>query len=44
MATTQAQVRILEELVEDIDRWITEGRSSTRSDAMKTIIALFIET
>lgn len=43
MATTQVQVRIPEELVEDLDRWIAEGRFSSRSEAVKTIIALYTE-
>jgi Arc/MetJ-type ribon-helix-helix transcriptional regulator len=43
MATTQVQVRIPEELVQQIDRWIAEGRFSTRSEAVKTIVALYNE-
>ena len=43
MATTQVQVRIPEELVKDLDRWITEGRFSSRSEAVKTIISLYEE-
>lgn len=44
MATTQVQVRIPKELVEDLDRWITEGRFSSRSEAVKTIVALYSES
>ncbi len=43
MATTQVQVRIPEELVEDIDRWIAEGRFASRSEAVKTIVTLYTE-
>jgi Arc/MetJ-type ribon-helix-helix transcriptional regulator len=43
MATTQVQVRIPEELVEELDRWIAEGKFSSRSEAIKTIIALYNE-
>ena len=32
-----------EGLVEEIDRWIKEGRFSSRSDAIKTIVTLFQE-
>jgi Arc/MetJ-type ribon-helix-helix transcriptional regulator len=43
MTTTQVQVRIPEELVQEIDRWISEGRFSSRSDAVKTIVTLYTE-
>ncbi len=43
MATTQVQVRIPQELVEELDRWIAEGRFSSRSEAVKTIVALYKE-
>ena len=43
MATTQVQVRIPEELVREIDRWISEGRFSSRSEAVKTIVTLYEE-
>ena len=43
MATTQVQVRIPEELVKEIDRWVSEGRFSSRSEAVKTIITLYDE-
>ena len=41
MATTQVQVRIPEKLVKELDRWIAEGRFSSRSEAVKTIIVLY---
>ncbi len=43
MATTQVQVRIPEELVQEIDHWIAEGRFSSRSEAVKTIVTLYNE-
>ncbi len=43
MATTQVQVRIPKGMVEEIDRWIAEGRFSSRSEAIKTIVALYNE-
>ena len=43
MATTQVQVRIPEELVQEIDRWVAEGRFSSRSEAVKSIVALYRE-
>ncbi|TLX93312.1 MAG: hypothetical protein E6K96_09595 [Thaumarchaeota archaeon] len=41
MATTQVQVRIPGELVKEIDSWISEGRFASRSEAIKTIVALY---
>jgi len=43
MHLVQVQVRIPEKLVEEIDRWVAEGRFRSRSDAIKTIIALYSE-
>lgn len=43
MASTQVQVRIPQELVEELDRWISEGRFSSRSEAIKTIVTLYNE-
>jgi Arc/MetJ-type ribon-helix-helix transcriptional regulator len=43
MATTQVQVRIPEELVEEIDHWIAQGKFSSRSEAVKTILSLYKE-
>ena len=40
---TQVQVRMPEKTVKEIDRWIAEGRFSSRSDAIKTITALYQE-
>ena len=35
---TQVQVRMPEELAKQIDRWVSEGRFKSRSDAIKTIL------
>ncbi len=43
MVTTQVQVRIPKEMVEEIDRWVTEGRFASRSEAIKTIVTLYNE-
>ena len=43
MATTQVQVRIPAELVEELDHWIAEGRFASRSEAVKTIVTLYQE-
>jgi len=36
-------VRMPEKLVREIDRWVAEGRFKSRSDAIKTIVALYEE-
>lgn len=43
MTTTQVQVRIPKEMVKEIDKWVTEGRFTSRSEAIKTIVALYEE-
>lgn len=40
---TQVQVRIPDQLVEKIDKWVQEGRFTSRSDAIRTIVALYEE-
>jgi len=40
---TQVQVRMPEKIVKEIDRWISEGRFASRSEAIKTIVALYQE-
>jgi len=40
---TQVQVRMPEKLVKEIDKWVAEGRFKSRSDAIKTIVALYEE-
>lgn len=39
----QVQLRVPEELVREIDLWVKEGRFKSRSDAIKTIVALYEE-
>ena len=36
-------MRLPQKMIEDIDKWIEEGRFKSRSDAIKTIISLFEE-
>ena len=40
---TQVQLRLSEKTLEEIDRWVAEGRFKSRSDAIKSIIALYEE-
>ena len=40
---TQVQLRLPQKMIEEIDKWIEEGRFKSRSDAIKTIISLFEE-
>ena len=39
----QVQLRVGEEAVRDIDKWVKAGRFKSRSDAIKTIIAFYEE-
>ncbi len=43
MATVQVQVRVPKKVVQDIDRWIAEGRFANRSEAIKTVLTLYEE-
>ena len=36
-------MRLPQKMIEEIDKWIEEGRFKSRSDAIKTIISLFEE-
>ena len=36
-------MRMPEKLVKEIDKWVAEGRFKSRSDAIKTIVALYEE-
>jgi len=36
-------LRLPRKMIEEIDRWVEEGRFKSRSDAIKTIISLFEE-
>ena len=40
---TQVQLRLPEKMVEEIDRWVAEGRFKSRSDAIKAIISFYEE-
>ena len=37
----QVQLRVPEQTVKEIDEWVDEGKFRSRSDAVKTIIALY---
>lgn len=39
----QVQVRMPEKTVREIDKWIAEGRFASRSEAIKTIVAMHQE-
>jgi Arc/MetJ-type ribon-helix-helix transcriptional regulator len=39
----QVQLRVSEKTIRELDRWVKEGRFKSRSDAIKTIIALYQE-
>ena len=40
---SQVQLRMPEGTIEEIDKWVKEGRFKSRSDAIKTIIAIYQE-
>jgi len=39
----QVQLRVPDETVKEIDRWVAKGKFKSRSDAIKTIITLYEE-
>jgi Arc/MetJ-type ribon-helix-helix transcriptional regulator len=39
----QVQLRLPEKTLQEIDRWVAEGKFKNRSDAIKTIISLYEE-
>ncbi|MFQ5710248.1 MAG: ribbon-helix-helix domain-containing protein [Candidatus Geothermarchaeales archaeon] len=39
----QVQVRMPDKIVEEIDRWVAEGRFASRSEAIKTIVVIHQE-
>ena len=39
----QVQLRIPEEAIKEIDGWVEEGKFRSRSDAVKTILAIYQE-
>jgi len=40
---SQVQLRLSQKMLEEIDRWVVEGRFKSRSDAIKTIIGFYEE-
>jgi len=40
---SQVQLRLSNETLEEIDRWVSEGRFKSRSDAIRTIISFYEE-
>jgi Arc/MetJ-type ribon-helix-helix transcriptional regulator len=40
---SQVQLRLAHETLEEIDRWVAEGRFKSRSDAVRTIISFYEE-
>ena len=40
---SQVQLRLSHETLEQIDRWVAEGRFKSRSDAVRTIIGFYEE-
>jgi Arc/MetJ-type ribon-helix-helix transcriptional regulator len=39
----QVQLRLPQKTIEEIDRWVSEGRFKNRSDAIKSIITYYEE-
>ena len=39
----QVQLRLPEEMLSTIDKWVIEGRYRSRSDAIKTMITVYLE-
>lgn len=39
----QVQLRVPEGTIQELDKWVKEGRFKSRSDAIKTIIAFYEE-
>ncbi len=39
----QVQLRLSQKLLEEIDRWVAEGRFKSRSDAIRAIISFYEE-
>jgi len=40
---TQVQLRLPQKMIEEIDKWVEEGRYKSRSDAIKTILSIHEE-
>jgi len=43
MTSVQVQVRVPKKVVQEIDRWIAEGRFANRSEAIKTVLTIYRE-
>jgi len=39
----QVQLRLSQKLLEEIDRWVAEGRFKSRSDAIRAIVSFYDE-
>jgi Arc/MetJ-type ribon-helix-helix transcriptional regulator len=39
----QVQLRLSQKTLEEIDRWVAEGRFKSRSDAVRTMISFYEE-
>lgn len=39
----QVQLRLSQKMLEEIDKWVAEGRFKSRSDAIKTILSFYEE-
>jgi len=39
----QVQLRLSQKMLEEIDRWVAEGRFKSRSDAIRAIISFYEE-
>jgi Arc/MetJ-type ribon-helix-helix transcriptional regulator len=39
----QVQLRLPQKMLEEIDKWVAEGRFKSRSDAIRTILSLYQE-
>lgn len=37
------QLRVPRGMIQEVDRWVREGRFANRSDAIKTVLALYEE-
>jgi len=43
ISMTQLQLRVSEQTIKDIDKWVKQGRFKSRSDAVKTILTIYEE-
>jgi len=43
MLLAQVQLRLSQKTLEEIDRWVAEGRFKSRSDAIRAIISFYEE-